>query len=593
MPTSACTPVPADEVLVSETGNPEVVPGVVRQDRNGAWVLLLPAPRAGQRILCLGLGSSDSRVPLQYWHDEVDVVQGSPASGLAVHTLVQAGHESGSTTLRWWPGQPLPLAPGTFDGVVIRLAGGGAVKHALLPDGRALASALLLEARRLLKTPGFVYLEIDNTWSVRNLGLLFRGKWGQLSVAPSRRSWLQALRAVGLPQREVHALLLERGLLAEILPSSGDVLSRQVVGFGEYLKMGLLGPRGAAHFATAYGVMAGAGDWPSLLDELLETVAISPGVSLPGAPTASFRAGRIISAPDKAFVECLPVNSGPELQSLFLVVPLTAETVARRRQELAALNQLKASSLPITSLLPATACEAHCRGRPVFIYSALPGRAIDMPVRQLPTLTQRAFDLLADFNHSSQEMLRIDSVQFVTIAGVALAGARGRYPEAHVALSRLEAGLERCLLGRLVRTAWMHGDFKVENLLFDMQTLRVSGVIDWELASPVGLLAVDLLYLLAYNRVTCGENVDVIDVIEHVLLPGRWTAPERGFLDRYVRAFAIPEPYMTVASAVFVIHHIGVRFTFASPAGPRQRLPTILETLVRGLEAVNPIGDSA
>lgn len=584
-------PVAADEVemLVSEAGKPALVAAAYRQDSNGAWVLLLPAPKTGQRILCLGLGSSDFRAPLQYWHDDVDVVQSSRIPETVEHTRVQAGREPVIATLRWCPGQALPFAPGTFSGAVIRLAAGGVAEHSTLTSELVLGSALLREARRLLTSSGFLYLEVDNTWSVRNLGHLLRGRWGQLAIAPGRRFWLRALRAADFPQPAFHALLLERGELAEILPASGHALSQHAVGFRERLKAVLLGPRGALHFATAYGVMADAGNQPKLLDELLVTATMPSGERLPGSPNSSFQVGRIISTSEKAFVECLPTTPG--LSSLFLVVPFSPGTVARRRREVAAMNQLKAAQLPITKFLPGTAREARCRGRPVFVYSALPGRAIDIPVPQLPTLTQHAFDLLVDFNRSSRGTSRVDADAFAACIGSGLAGALGRYPEAHVALGCLERALERCLLGRRVQTVWVHGDYKVENLLFDMQELRITGVIDWELASPKGLLAVDLLFLLAYNRVTRGEAMDVVDVIEQALLPGSWLKHEQELLDKYVGTFEISSSYMAVASAAFVIHHIGSRFSYTGPEGPRRRLPAIIMSLARRIEATEPLGD--
>ena len=558
----------------------------LRQDQNGGWVLLLPSLGPGEGVLCLELGSLEYCGPLIYWHGDVDVLARRPGLGQARHTIYRGGQEGVMAAVDWEPGQRLPFGSGTFAGIVIRLAGAAApAQFAAL----SLGAAFWREIRRVLASTGFTYLEINGNLSLGSLENVARGAWSQVNIGPRRRKWLSQLKIAGLGVLAVYPLLNERGELAEILTEADQVLPPEPVGFRERAKLRLLGPWGRRHFASAYGLLSTCGRRPTLLDELLlvcDAAAVVSGTDSGGSP---YRAGRIAVTPGKVFVQCVRASS-PD-GSLFVVVPMNHETLGRRRRELAAITALRATQLEIATLLPSIAREAQCRGRTVFVYSEIRGRTIDRPVPQLSVMIQCAFELLAEFNRASQRDIIMDQSAFDACVGTALSGAVARYPTLELALARLRSEFDRHLSGRHCRVGWLHGDFKIENLLFDMREIRVTGVIDWELASPVGFLMVDLLYLLAYGRVTEGAAADVLDVVEVAILGGCWTAQERTLIDDYVRRFNLPLHYMTLASAFFVVHHIGMRFTYAiTEADWRVRLNRILENLTARLEAVSVPG---
>lgn len=62
-------------------------------------------------------------------------------------------------------------------------------------------------------------------------------------------------------------------------------------------------------------------------------------------------------------------------------------------------------------------------------------------------------------------------------------------------LERLREELYRGLEGREVRVGWIHGDLSPGNVLLEPGTHEVSGLLDWERASPIGLPEIDEIHM--------------------------------------------------------------------------------------------------
>src|SRR5205085_2711913 len=91
-----------------------------------------------------------------------------------------------------------------------------------------------------------------------------------------------------------------------------------------------------------------------------------------------------------------------------------------------------------------------------------------------------------------------------TLCGPMFDGARERCPLIKASFDDLQSAVVGGLAGMELPVVWLHGDFKVENLVVDARTSRLSGVIDWEHSEPEGLPFLDLWYLLFYNRAIRG-----------------------------------------------------------------------------------------
>jgi Ser/Thr protein kinase RdoA (MazF antagonist) len=91
------------------------------------------------------------------------------------------------------------------------------------------------------------------------------------------------------------------------------------------------------------------------------------------------------------------------------------------------------------------------------------------------------------------------------------------------ALRRLTRDLRAWLEGRQLSAGWVHGDFVPENVLIDSQARgRVTGVIDWELATLHDLAAVDttMFLLAAHSQMERRELGQVVAAVASGQSPG-------------------------------------------------------------------------
>jgi SAM-dependent methyltransferase len=496
-------------------------------DDNGGWVLLLPAPRPQMRVLCLELGAMRFAEAAAFWFDEV--------TALSVHARTEARFSRGSlsaeTPRAWAPGSPLPYESHSFGVVVCRFAGSGAGHQAL--------NALLPEIARVLEAGGAVYLDIDNPGSYQT-----RARVG------CRRGLLdRSLVAAGFVHRRHHAQIFEHGRLWEVIPSGGYRASRNAWRARERLKELLLGRLTQRWFAPVNGVLAARMPLaPSALEELPAMRA-----------TPNTRLGQFLVNPGKCFV----VGAAPgSALPLITVVPTRSDTITRRHTEIAALERLQASHLPVTRLLPRVARAVDHGRHPVFEYEAFEGTTIDLPMPDFAAFMEKAFRALCDFNRSSLECRVLTAAEIDALVTRPLHVAAARYPAATTGIERLRMALATVLAGSQVPVTWQHGDYKLENLVFGGNDRSIRAIIDWELSSPQGLAMVDLLYLLAYAEITLGAEDDILPVVGNCMLADRWRPASRALLDGYVREFPQVIPFKFACIGLFLVHHVVNRFAY-------------------------------
>ena len=519
-------------------------------DGSAGWVLLLPGPRAGTRVLCLELDGVRNAESLAYWHERVTALTANAAASSITEFTVGAA-DSGVPS-DWRPGRPLPFAAHTFDLVVCRLGGG---------DGTSLDSlpGLLLECARVATERATLYLDLPNPLSYQRVGAWMRGRRSAAPRGGSRRSAERALRRAGFDTLLSHAFTTERGEIADVIPRRGYRPTRNSWSPAERVKRLLLSRGLARIFAGAFGIVAQRGAADATLLELL-------------AKHASLAA-------DAPFDSCF-VNPGKTFVrfggSMF-VVPAQATVVARRRLEVRVLAQLRASGLALSRLAPKIAREFELAGRPAFEFEALDGATIDAPTADFDALVGRAYDLLCEFDRESLRRVSVGAPEFAALAGNALESAQRWYPELAQRLDRLGARLRERLMGATLPVVWIHGDYKLENLIIDEGTRQVHAVIDWELGAPLGLPLTDLYYLLCYRRVTSGDVDDVLDCVAPQLVAQDWTESEKAMLAKYLKLLDLDAGFTALAVSCYVLQHIGLRYRYDAQA--RDRLESVLGSL--------------
>jgi aminoglycoside phosphotransferase (APT) family kinase protein len=237
------------------------------------------------------------------------------------------------------------------------------------------------------------------------------------------------------------------------------------------------------------------------------------------------------------------------------------QATAGRRREACVLQQLLARKVSVARYIPRFLGESPVESATCFVMHAFPGVSVDGPVRCLDRLTARAMDFITAFHcETMSDAIATPSV-YAELFGRLFDRARARNAPLADALLGLEQRLRARVSGARLPIVWLHGDFKIENLMFDERSRDLLGVVDWEHSEERGLPMLDPLYLIIYNRTLRG-SIDVVSALDS-LVRGGATPAEDNLLKRYCGAINIDSSMQAVLHAMFFVHHIGVRYRYA------------------------------
>jgi aminoglycoside phosphotransferase (APT) family kinase protein len=212
-----------------------------------------------------------------------------------------------------------------------------------------------------------------------------------------------------------------------------------------------------------------------------------------------------------------------------------------------------------------------------FVLNRFAGVSLDLDIKALDRVSDNALRFIVDLHRQTAQAELIDAVSFQTRFGSLLDAAAARNPSLATELRSWEQPLQSLLIGTTMPVVWLHGDFKVENVLYDERNQTLTGVIDWELAMLPGLPLLDPLYLLIYNRLIRGA--DWVEVLRDMLVKAKYTPSELSRLQSYMDSLGITHDQLPALSAAFIAHHIGCRLHLRNQAAYIEPLRKILEEM--------------
>jgi aminoglycoside phosphotransferase (APT) family kinase protein/SAM-dependent methyltransferase len=517
------------------------------------WRFLLGAGRF-RRVLCLtGLFENTPQV-FAALADEVIAATFDPmlADGVSQRLADSAYASARCVVLN--AAQPiLPYPDAHFDLVVSADLPAAArpfeASSPLSADGLA---SLARELRRVVEPGGEVYL-----------GVPAAGSGGMFPWLRPRRSDAhridkhvvgRALKIAGFERRMVHPILYHHGLATEVIRGRYRSLRTGQARKERIKEILLRGPLAAVLTPGGAVIGRGARDTGSLLDEIVRVVQ----QSVVADDARPWRVKRYLVLPGKVILSIGP-GAGRNGR-VITVLPLSQWNVDRRRHESRMLDRLAASGTAMAALAPRTVAEGSILGQAFFVQSESSGVSVDTAHPQLEQLTNQAAATLAEFHAATARDVLLAGETLTALLSHPLAVMESQLTTlATTAGRRIGDTLRRLLVGSTVRAVWSHGDYKIENALFDPGTLVISGVIDWDLSQEQGWPLLDLLQLIAYNRVL-RERRSFEDVVRTVLLPWSLSPDEQQLVSDYVRRVGLPSIDPTIQVALFWVHHLGYRF---------------------------------
>ena len=127
-------------------------------------------------------------------------------------------------------------------------------------------------------------------------------------------------------------------------------------------------------------------------------------------------------------------------------------------------------------------------------------------------------------------------------------------------LNRLSTALQGSLKGRRLPVSWTHGDFTPGNILLSPDAAAVTGILDWDQATPQNLPQLDLALLFLSIRML-EQRRELGDVVRQMLKADEWSPHEDDLLNTANRP--LPGNALAVREMVLLawLRHIEANLT--------------------------------
>jgi aminoglycoside phosphotransferase (APT) family kinase protein len=512
----------------------------------GGWRFLLP-PRPLERVLCYdNLGGATFPFVARLAQETL-VVHHDPGELARLEGLAEGADMRGVRFARIDGTREAEGLEAGFDAVLVHDPEARTLRRDSGPAPSL--DALCARAFAVLRPRGLLYLGFRNRFSYRRV----RASHGPTPRLLSLPTVTRAMRRAGLTPRPPQPFLLEGSRVSDLVAGSRYRSAKNPFLAVERARELLLRGWGSRHLAPAYGVLGFRGPVEA---SRLERLVADPWLqSL--APGSVLRRCVVLQGTQ------LMLSLGePQARhgSVVLTVSDKPQLPERRRAEAEWLRRLAALPAEIAGVIPVFHGEQRIDGFAVSAQSERPGMTVDRDAPFLAELTAAAARWLRAFHRATARPVELDPACFERAFTSLFERARQRHRALSSEITALEAKLRSRVLGRLLPLGWLHGDFKLENVVFDERTRRLTGVIDWDLAAEAGPPLVDLLYLLLYNRVIRAGR-EVLAGCAATLLRREWTVEERALIDAHHDAIGGERSLETAHGAFFLAHHLGARAT--------------------------------
>ena len=284
----------------------------------------------------------------------------------------------------------------------------------------------------------------------------------------------------------------------------------------------------------------------SIMDGLLENIQSSKLVEGPLTVQRYFRGN-----PNTILLRL----GGPFGKKYICRIPLGfGSSIARASTNYAMLEKLRGTVL-ISKKVPKPVTKGEYQNQLYFLETYLEGCMCVMTSANCQELYGKVRPYLFSFVLDNGREHKIEEETFTQIIGKDIRTLKkyGKEGKDEDRINILESVLKERFMGRTMRLGLMHGDFKIENILFDSE--GVSGVFDWDLGTVMGLPFVDLLYFYWYSFYY-EKSKGIIDFIMNCFSSGGGDPCFKAWCDEYREALAISQDAVVYYAACFWIHYI-------------------------------------
>lgn len=463
----------------------------------------------------------------------------------------------------------MPAGEPPFDALVIHDPLGERLNLQTL----GLLQRLLAQADRLMRPDGWIYLGVSNPHSLQRWRARLRGTPAAGVALPAVSRIVQMLKAWGAADVRRHPYLMTNGRVTEVVGPRGYRATKNREARAERVKEWLFGRRGARHLAPAVGLLALRDvAAPSMLQRLAERTG---ALRLPAGERAEVVIKQhLVFSGHKAIVTLGPRGRDDR----DVVAVLTADAISTRGRATEAPHLAALAHIPsLSAQVPRQLAHLRLGAAECTVLERINGLTLDQDLPPLEPVTDAALRFLIRMHEATAVDTLLDDSGFERLVIPLLRAAADRNPDFAADVAACEAPLRARLQGLTLPAVMQHGDFKVENVIYQTGTASLLAVIDWEHARRPGLPLLDLMYLLAYNRIIRGA--DWTDAVAAAVVRGEWSPHERARLAFYLAATGLPASLLEPMRVLFLLHHVGCRLHLPPDRELRARVAAMIRSV--------------
>jgi len=276
-------------------------------------------------------------------------------------------------------------------------------------------------------------------------------------------------------------------------------------------------------------------------------------------------------------------NKKPEYVVVFC---LNEKSRLQRENEYAVLKELNDTEI-LPGVLPRIFGPYSMNNIPYYVIEELEGLTVDEDNENLGFMTESSYQSLLAL---SDQTLRSDfgvnkDVFHNKILGYKLDIQR-RMPIINARYDEFFNLLLKKLNFVSFPMVCMHGDYKLENLILNVETNKVVGIIDWELGDLQGFPLIDLFYLIIYDMHIKDEG-DTFHLYSK-LLSNNVSNEAKLFIADYNDKYAISDESYIFLRAIYFVHHFSKRDKF--DVSEEKESLTYIETIGTLINQLSEIG---
>jgi len=195
------------------------------------------------------------------------------------------------------------------------------------------------------------------------------------------------------------------------------------------------------------------------------------------------------------------------------------------------------------------------------VYRQLPGIIVDAYFEQFHRAERSAFNMLMRVGDMSRSADKINKLRFYELTNNwfdTLEICKKNDMKFSDCIEDFRNKIFAYAVNEAIDLVLFHGDYKIENILFDPLDYSIEGIIDWDLSEKISFPGLDLIYFIIYSH-RVRENKSFTDVCENIFIMDGFNKHDINMIDEYCREFNISDKMFRVICALFIVHHYSCR----------------------------------